>query len=142
MWGFVLLFFLLPVISGCKPKAGNQAAVNEVKLEENKPDSMPVITFDHTFADLGKMTMGEKAGIDFTFTNTGSRDLLILSAKASCGCTVPEWEKRPIPAGQAGRIRVVFDSSGALGMQNKSIRILTNARNAETDIMISAQVAE
>lgn len=103
-------------------------------------DSLPVMAFAHDFANLGKMDMGEKAGVDFTFTNTGGSDLLILSVETSCGCTVPEWDKKPVPPGQKGKIRVVFDSSGTAGMQNKSIRVISNAKNRETDLMISAEV--
>ena len=103
---------------------------------------MAVISFTRTYADLGKMSMGEKAGTDFSFRNTGGRDLLILSTQTSCGCTVPEWDKQPIAPGKEGHIRIIFDSSGELGMQNKSIRVVTNARNSVTDLMISAQVAE
>ena len=103
-------------------------------------DSLPVIVFDHDFANLGKMDMGEKAGVDFMFTNTGGSNLVILSVETSCGCTVPEWDKKPVPPGQKGKIRVVFDSAGAAGMQNKSIRVISNAKIRETDLMISAEV--
>ena len=103
-------------------------------------DSLPVMVFEHDFANLGKMDMGEKAGVDFIFTNTGGSNLVILSVETSCGCTVPEWDKKPVPPGQKGKIRVVFDSSGAAGMQNKSIRVISNAKIRETDLMISAEV--
>ena len=101
---------------------------------------MPVIKFNNPIASIGKIVSGEKAGMDFVFINTGMKNLIILDAKASCGCTIPEWHKNPVLPGKKGVIRVVYDSSGELGMQNKSIRIISNARNNETDLIISAEV--
>jgi hypothetical protein len=103
-------------------------------------DSMPYIKFTNPIATIGKIMSGEKAGMDFVFFNAGKKSLIILDAKASCGCTVPEWDKNPVLPGEKGKVRVVYDSSGELGMQNKSIRIISNARNNETDLIISAEV--
>ncbi|MCB0482959.1 MAG: DUF1573 domain-containing protein, partial [Flavobacteriales bacterium] len=70
---------------------------------------MAKITFDKDVHDFGKITQGEMVETSFAFTNTGEADLIISSAKGSCGCTVPEWPKEPIPPGGKGEIRVVFN---------------------------------
>ena len=36
----------------------------------------------------------------FTFTNVGNQPLVINQVVASCGCTVPKYDKRPIAPGQ------------------------------------------
>ena len=51
----------------------------------------PVITFKETEFDFGDIKQGEKVEHTFEFTNTGEADLLIITARASCGCTVPEF---------------------------------------------------
>ena len=39
--------------------------------------------------------------------------------KGSCGCTVPDWPKNPINAGNSAKIKVRFNSEGKKGYQNK-----------------------
>lgn len=72
----------------------------------------PVITFEKQVHDFGNVTEGEVVEYSFKFTNTGEKDLLINSAEASCGCTVPEWPKEPIKPGESGYMKVKFDSKG------------------------------
>jgi hypothetical protein len=103
-------------------------------------DSMAYIEFTNPIASVGKISSGEKVGMDFVFYNKGRQSLVITNAKASCGCTVPEWDKKPVKPGEKGIVRVIYDSGGESGMQNKSIHISSNARNNETDLIISAEV--
>jgi hypothetical protein len=72
----------------------------------------PAITFEKQVHDFGNVTEGEVVEYSFKFTNTGEKDLLINSAEASCGCTVPEWPKEPIKPGESGYMKVKFDSKG------------------------------
>jgi len=53
---------------------------------------------------------GEKVVHVYKFKNSGKEPLVISNAKGSCGCTVPEWPREPIPVGGSGEIRVQFDS--------------------------------
>ena len=62
-----------------------------------------------------------------TQKNIGNSDLLISSAKGSCGCTVPEWPKDPIKPGKEANIKVTFDSKGKKGKQAKRVTLMTNA---------------
>lgn len=43
--------------------------------------------------------------------------------KADCGCTIPKYDKKPIPPGGEGKIEVEFNSSGRMGKQYKVIHI-------------------
>ena len=42
----------------------------------------------------------------FVLKNTGDVPLLIKDISASCGCTVPEWDKKPIKPGETTEIKV------------------------------------
>jgi len=65
---------------------------------------------------------------------------LIKDAFASCGCTVPQYEKEPIPPGEKGSVEVIFDSSGRRGNQYKSVIIRTNTPRGEVRLTIKANV--
>lgn len=88
--------------------------------------SLPVIQFEEETHDFGKITQGEKVSYSFKFTNTGKSNLLISSAQASCGCTVPKPPKDPLAPGATDKIDVTFDSNGKSGKFDKQITVITN----------------
>ena len=54
----------------------------------------PVMTFNKTTHDFGTINEGDKVTTEFSFTNTGSADLIIVDARGSCGCTVPKLSQK------------------------------------------------
>ena len=101
---------------------------------------LPAVKFDEDVFDFGTITQGEKVTHEFKFKNTGDKDLIISSASADCGCTVPEVPKKPVPAGETNIIRVTFDSEGKQGIVTKTITLVTNCiPNAKT-IKIKANI--
>jgi hypothetical protein len=93
--------------------------------------------YEHNF---GKVSEGEKVGYVFIFENQGTKNLVIASATTSCGCTVPEYDSKPIPPGGNGNLEVVFDTSGRNGMQTKTITVKSNAEPQVVLLKISAEV--
>jgi len=77
--------------------------------------------------DFGKVKEGTSVTHVYEFKNVGNAPLQILRVDASCGCTQPEWPKRPVMPGQSGSIKVVFDSHGNAGPTYKEISIQSNA---------------
>lgn len=61
----------------------------------------------------------------FKIINNGKIPLIIKGASASCGCTVPNWEKKPISPKGVSEIVVKFKPTGK-GFVNKSIVVQAN----------------
>lgn len=100
----------------------------------------PVFKFDKEVYDFGLINEGEKVTHDFKFKNVGKSPLIISSASASCGCTVPDYPKEPIAPGEEGIISVVFDSAGKPGVQNKVVTITANTIPSFTELNILGSV--
>ena len=99
------------------------------------------MTFDKTSHDFGIISEGEKVTTTFGFTNTGDSDLIIVDARGSCGCTVPEYPKnQPIAPGQTGSIVVSFDSSNKPGIQQKSVTLSANTSSGREMLRIKSNV--
>ncbi len=117
------------VMASCKSdgtmkQAGVENPINaDGTVDETK---LPKFEFEHDTYDFGKISEGEKVSYSFKFKNVGKTALVISNASASCGCTVPSWPEEPIPPGGEGKVEVVFDSKGKLGMQNKTITLVSN----------------
>jgi hypothetical protein len=100
------------------------------------------IKFDKTTVNFGTIT--EKSPVatcTFTFTNIGEQPLVINQAIASCGCTVPEYSKEPIPAGGKGEIKVTYNGEGKFpGHVKKSVTVRTNGAIEMTRIYIEGEM--
>jgi len=91
---------------------------------------LPTMDFTDTVHNFGNINEGEKATFDFEFANNGKSPLIISDAKGSCGCTVADFPRDPIAPGNTGKIKVVFNSDGKPGHQEKSVSITTNTNRS------------
>ncbi|MBA3681495.1 MAG: DUF1573 domain-containing protein [Bacteroidetes bacterium] len=115
--------------------------VNNTASANGKTDAdMPEIKFEEEEFDFGKITQGEIVSHAFTFKNIGGKNLIISGASGSCGCTVPQWPKEPIKAGETNKINVVFNSEGKSGLQDKTITVITNCEPATRVIRIKTEI--
>lgn len=89
----------------------------------------PVLTLKETSHDFGDIRQGDVVEHVFEFTNTGNEPLIIQDVRITCGCTQPKWPKEPIMPGAKGEIKVGFNSAGKMGIQTKSLPIISNAVN-------------
>lgn len=78
---------------------------------------------------------------NFTFTNTGDSPLVILDAKAECGCTRPTIPLEPIAPGKSASIKVTYLPAGRPGEFIKSVKVTTNdPKNKKIKLKISGSV--
>jgi len=123
-------FSLLLALILCLPFA-NQAQQSKSK-----------ITFEKLQHNFG--TFKEELGIQtvaFNFKNNGDVALILNNVQASCGCTTPEWTREPIAPGAKGIIKVSYDPRNRPGVFNKTIRVTSNAENADVVLTILGEVA-
>jgi hypothetical protein len=108
------------------------------ELEAQK--DLAKIDFSKTIHEFGDVQHGEVLEYTFVFKNTGKSDLVIYSALAGCGCTVPEFDKNPIAPGESGKVKIVFNTRGFRGIQNKAITIYSNAANSTVSLFVTAHI--
>lgn len=111
------------------------------QAEEKKPDGpLPTIEFDNMDYDFGTVTEGDKVVHVYKVTNKGEAPLIIQNAAPSCGCTVPDWTKTPIPVGGTGFVKAEFDTKGKQGVNNKVITVTANTWPKTTQLKFKAMV--
>ena len=99
-----------------------------------------VMTFEEVKYDFGDIYQGDKVEHVFKFENTGNEPLIITNVQTTCGCTAPNWPRDPITPGQESEIKVVFNSTGKIGRQNKVITIVSNATNPTNKVTIVTNI--
>jgi len=134
-----ILFFILLVVAVTACDSSNGIKTSD-KSGSPSAGELAEISFSEYEYDFGKITEGEKVAHIFTFENKGPGSLVIASASTSCGCTVPKFNRNPIPAGKGGTLEVVFDSSGRNGIQTKTISVQSNSKTQVVVLKIIAEV--
>ena len=121
--------------------APQAAATPQPPAADEKPEGpLPVASFAVIEHDFGTIPEGPKVKYEYKVKNTGQAPLIIQNAQPSCGCTVPDWSKEPIPVGGSGFVRAEFDTNGKQGIQNKTITVTANTWPKVTTLRFKAMV--
>ncbi len=87
---------MITLLSGCD----TGSVKNDAKIE-----------FKQTEHNFGELELNGDGNCTFSFSNPGKSPLVIQDVKTSCGCTVPQWKQKPVPAGKTGKIQIEYDTS-------------------------------
>ena len=109
-------------------------------LEENAKVPKTKVAFDKEIHDFGEIEQGEIVETTFLIKNVGDKNLYIVDAHGSCGCTVPEVTKEAIEPGESAPISVKFDSNGKSGEVTKTIMVTCNTEKVVENIKIKASI--
>lgn len=146
---FLLAIFIL---ASCKSNSKQESfrkdgistdMVNNPRTADSRPvdlANMPTLDFQDTLHYFGKIKEGEKVSHEFQFTNNGKTPLLIGSATASCGCTVPEYPKDPVAPGGSGKMKVIFNSTNKSGHVEKLVTVSDNTAKGIHILIIQADI--
>ena len=107
----------------------------------NAQQSRAKMQLSETVHDFGKFN--EEAGrqtYDFVVTNIGTDPLVIQNISVSCGCTMPEWTKSPIPAGGKGKVTAIYNPQNRPGAFNQTLTIYSNSNPSPVVLTIKGEV--
>lgn len=101
----------------------------------------PQIKWLHTEHDFGAFDE-DLAEVEcrFRFVNTGNEAVVINNARATCGCTTPQYTHEPIAPGDTADIRVSYNAIGRPGKFSKKIYVYTNTVPDRSTLTISGTV--
>ncbi len=140
----ILLIFL---IFGCSNEQDNDnisanIVNNPITADNDNTDmgDLPTFEFKEIEHDFGVIIQGEKVSYTYKFKNVGGSDLILSSVRATCGCTIPKYDREPIATGKEGKIEVIFDSSGRNGKQHKTIMVLANTQPNKIELSFTAEI--
>ncbi len=99
----------------------------------------PIITFEETVIDYGKIEHKSDGKRVFKFKNTGKSPLIITKVKSSCGCTIPKKPEKPVMPGEMGEIEVKY-ATNRVGGFSKTVTIKSNATEPSVRLKIKGVV--
>jgi len=84
------------------------------------------ISWKSDTVDVGEIPQGTPKMIEFTFKNTGDKEVIISSVKTSCGCTASDYTKAAIAPGKSGFVKATYNAA-VKGNFTKTVTVITNA---------------
>jgi len=136
-FGLVILVFgiFVLLISSC-----NSGTKKLVPKEQINQSGVAKYKFTEEIHNFGPLKAGEVVSFTFIFKNEGTKALTITSVDSGCGCTEVKIPNKTIAPGQEGQIEVIYNSSGEVGKQLKTITLYSNADQPEKQLFIKATI--
>lgn len=89
----------------------------------------------------GNVASGEVINAKFTVENTGDNPLLLGEVSGTCGCTVVNAPREPIPPGETAVIKAQVNTTGqSYGPITKAVNIVANTVPSMTTVHIKANI--
>jgi hypothetical protein len=99
------------------------------------------IEFQENSYAFGKIQEnGGLATHKFIFKNTGDRPVIITNVESSCGCTTPQWTRKPVKPGESGFVSAQYDPRNRPGAFNKHILVYNTATKAPVKLVVTGEV--
>lgn len=118
-------------------------AASFINVDKTFAQEKTKIKWNETEHDFGQIKEDKgKVTHKFVFENTGDVALVVYNVKASCGCTTPDWSRKPIEPGQKGFVKATFNPKGRKGNFRKSITVQTNAKSNPSRLYIKGVILE
>jgi hypothetical protein len=102
-------------------------------------ENMPDFKFNEEKHDFGKIPQGTPVTTVFTFTNIGKDPLILTEVRPTCGCTIADYTKNPVKAGETGTIKITYNAAVAMPF-NKVIVVTSNAKTPTKNLNIVGEV--
>ncbi len=112
-------------------------AIATISFSQTKTEE--AVKYNAEKFDFGKIKQGVPAICFFEITNNTKKPLVIESATASCGCTVPEYPKEPVMPGKSAKIKVQYNAA-SVGIFNKDVYIKIAGIDAIKTLKITGEV--
>ena len=118
---------VLCTLFSCDIRNNGRKGDGQASEKSNHFSDTTMVQMIDSVYNFGTVADGENVVFSYRFRNAGTKPLVVFSATASCGCTVPEKPEEPVKPGETGFLKVVFNSKGRVGQVHKEVTVISNA---------------
>lgn len=98
-----------------------------------------LLRFETSVANLGRMRIGDRKEFGFRFRNVSTAPVVITKIVTTCGCTSPEYAKKPLMPEEESVIKVAFEPDET-GVFFKKLFIYYAGGGSPLEIAIKGEV--
>lgn len=101
----------------------------------------PRLRWLSTVSDFGAFSEEEgKVTALFKAVNEGDEPVVVIEARANCGCTTPRYSTAPVDPGDTLTVSVSYDPDGRPGRFSKNVYVDTNTEPSRSKLIIKGVV--
>lgn len=127
----ICIWALIVLIASCNSNTKKSSSLKEYSLakgDSTDNNIADIECIDGTTFNFGNIKAGDTVIHAFHFKNIGKNPLIISSAIVTCGCTIAQYNKKPIPPNHTDSIVALFISNKETrGFQNKVVTVNYNS---------------
>ncbi|MBY0427508.1 MAG: DUF1573 domain-containing protein [Cytophagales bacterium] len=82
--------------------------------------------FPKTEFETWKIQQGNTVSTQFSFSNLGKKDLVIMKVKTNCSCTTADAETKTVKPGESSTIKISFQTEDREGWEEKLVTVYSN----------------
>lgn len=97
------------------------------------------ISWKSDTVDVGEIPQGTPKNIEFTFKNTGDKEVIITNVRTSCGCTASDYTREAIAPGKTGFVKATYNAA-TKGAFTKTVTVTTNAEGTAKVLTLKGNV--
>ncbi|MBD1395364.1 DUF1573 domain-containing protein [Mucilaginibacter glaciei] len=102
-------------------------------------DQKAEFKFNEEKHDFGKIAQGTPVTTIFEFTNVGTEPLILTEVRPTCGCTIADYTKTPVPKNGKGTIKITYNAA-VVSAFNKTIVVTSNSKTPTKYLNIIGEV--
>ncbi|MBO4656356.1 MAG: DUF1573 domain-containing protein [Bacteroidales bacterium] len=115
-------------------------SVTALSQNTSQPEDK-VVSFDTKTHDFGDVLITDgPLSCKFVMTNISNNPIVIHNVVSSCGCTVPDYDKKPIEPGKSTAIEVTYSNDQGPYPFNKTITVYVSGVNRPVVLKIKGEV--
>ncbi len=141
-----LFALLLPaaLLASCQQETADAKITDQVPVTTVSDETAPAVTsiaFAETSFKFGQVQKDVPVRHRFTFTNTGTADLILETVKPACSCTATDYTHEPVKPGESGYIEAEYGAK-ILGTFSKTVTITANTDPKNVILAFDGEVVE
>ncbi len=106
-----------------------------------RAEAQPRLVFEPDVWDFGTVQEADgRVSHTFTGVNKGDRPLVILDIMTTCGCTVPEFSRKPVLPGERTQVTVTYDPFNRPGAFSRELGVYSSERVKVATLTIRGRV--
>lgn len=141
-----LFALLLPaaLFTSCQSEEAQTGSTDSIPVTNVSNVENPAVTsiaFAETSFKFGQVQKDVPVKHRFTFTNTGTADLILETVKPACSCTATDYTHEPVKPGESGYIEAEYGAK-ILGTFSKTVTITANTDPKNVILAFDGEVVE
>lgn len=131
----LLILQIICILSAC-----NQKKQKQITIDSQDSIAQTTLKWKNKICDFGIVKQDTIISAQYTFYNTGDKELIILYVNPDCNCTSYELSRKKIPINDSAFIKLSLNTQNKIGKQHLYTTVCANTKARMYKLTLKAYV--